>query len=177
MSERVARASIVPGWMTLSELSWLESVASGKDLVIEFGSWRGRSSVALGAARKVICVDLFVDQQQETGTGEDILDDFLHATEWETDDIVPMRGALDDEEFVDALVEGFARSADVVFIDASHDEDSVRRDIEVARKLLKPGGILCGHDYSTAWPGVVAAVNDLAPGHQRAAESIWFSQE
>lgn len=176
MSERVARASIVQGWMTPAELSWLESTASGKKLAIELGSWHGRSSVALGSARRVICVDTFIDQPQECGTGDDILEDFLYATRHGTDDIVPVRGSLADEAFVESLAFAFAGSADVVFIDASHDEQSVRRDIGIARRLLRPGGILCGHDYSTAWSGVVAAVNDLVPGFQRAADSIWWSK-
>ena len=37
--------------------------------------------------------------------------------------------------------------ADLVFIDASHGYDDVKQDIHVALHLIKPGGILCGHDY------------------------------
>ena len=38
-------------------------------------------------------------------------------------------------------------SLDAVYIDAEHDEDSVREDIRVWRPKIKPGGILSGHDW------------------------------
>src|SRR3990167_907724 len=38
-------------------------------------------------------------------------------------------------------------SLDAVYIDAAHDEDSVREDIRTWRAKIKPGGILSGHDY------------------------------
>ena len=36
---------------------------------------------------------------------------------------------------------------DLVFIDACHEEDYIRKDIEAWFPLVKEGGILCGHDY------------------------------
>lgn len=38
-------------------------------------------------------------------------------------------------------------SLDAVYIDAEHDEESIREDIRVWRPKLKPGGILSGHDF------------------------------
>ena len=38
-------------------------------------------------------------------------------------------------------------SLDAVYIDAAHDENSVREDIKTWRPKIKPGGILSGHDY------------------------------
>ena len=38
-------------------------------------------------------------------------------------------------------------SLDAVYIDAAHDEDSVREDIRTWRSKIKQGGILSGHDY------------------------------
>src|SRR3990167_8363819 len=38
-------------------------------------------------------------------------------------------------------------SLDAVYIDAEHDEDSVREDIRTWRPKIKQGGILSGHDY------------------------------
>lgn len=42
------------------------------------------------------------------------------------------------------------RSLDAVYIDAEHDEDSVREDIKTWRSKIKFGGFLCGHDFSEA---------------------------
>jgi hypothetical protein len=49
-------------------------------------------------------------------------------------------------------------SLDVVFIDALHDYESVKHDIELWWPLVRPGGYLCGHDYNHKWPGVMRAV-------------------
>ena len=48
---------------------------------------------------------------------------------------------------VDAAKDFPDRSLDAVYIDAEHDEDSVREDIKTWRKKIKFGGLLCGHDY------------------------------
>ena len=50
---------------------------------------------------------------------------------------------------------------DFIYIDGAHDYDSVKQDIELALPLLKPRGILAGHDYQPEHPGVVAAVKEL----------------
>ena len=49
----------------------------------------------------------------------------------------------------------------MVFIDADHAYDSVKRDILNYRPFLRKGGLLCGHDYYYGWPGVMHAVDEL----------------
>ena len=48
---------------------------------------------------------------------------------------------------VDAAKDFEDGSLDAVYIDAEHDEDSVREDIRAWRPKIKPGGLLSGHDY------------------------------
>lgn len=63
----------------------------------------------------------------------------------------------------------------LVFIDAAHDYDSIRADILAWKPLLTPGGVLCGHDFSEGWPGVVEAVNELLPGYAVfPRSSVWY---
>jgi len=50
-------------------------------------------------------------------------------------------------------------SIDMIFIDALHDRNSVLRDIEIAKRIVKKGGIISGHNYSLNWFGVIEAVN------------------
>ena len=50
---------------------------------------------------------------------------------------------------------------DAVYIDVSHDYESVKADILAWGPKLRPGGILSGHDYGPHAPGVVRAVNEL----------------
>jgi hypothetical protein len=52
-----------------------------------------------------------------------------------------------------------------VFIDACHQYQYVREDVRAWYPLVRPGGILCGHDYRGNRPkkwGVVEAVNEFA---------------
>lgn len=172
--DRISRASAVPGWMTPEELRWLESTARGKQLVVEFGSWRGRSSVALAAAVKLVCVDTFVDMPQEDGTGESTYPHFCRSIADDADHVEAIVASLASEATAAMLRKRFGNSADVVFIDASHDEQSVLRDISIAASLVRPGGILCGHDFSPAWPGVVSAVKNNFKDFQRGPGSIWW---
>ncbi len=53
------------------------------------------------------------------------------------------------------------KSLDFVFIDAQHDYESVRDDIELWTPKVKPGGLLSGHDYCQKFPGVIKAVNEV----------------
>lgn len=51
---------------------------------------------------------------------------------------------------------------DYVYIDGNHKYDYVKRDIEEYYQLLKPNGIIAGHDFSASWPGVIVAVTEFA---------------
>jgi uncharacterized Rossmann fold enzyme len=56
-------------------------------------------------------------------------------------------------------------SLDFVFIDADHSYEGARADIRAWRSKVKPGGLLCGHDYeNTDYPkfGVTRAVREFA---------------
>ena len=69
------------------------------------------------------------------------------------------------------------QSLDFVFLDASHDEKSVRRDIAGWRPKIKPGGVLAGHDYSSkSFPGVKRAVDSMLPRRQRASKNSWMME-
>lgn len=52
---------------------------------------------------------------------------------------------------------------DIIYIDASHDYESVKKDILSWLPKLKKNGIICGDDYSIYFPGVVQAVNEVFP--------------
>ncbi|MEM9969122.1 MAG: class I SAM-dependent methyltransferase [Pseudomonadota bacterium] len=60
-----------------------------------------------------------------------------------------------------------ANSIDWVYIDAAHDYDNVRLDLDACARVVRPGGIIAGHDYvrwvsPTERYGVVEAVNEFA---------------
>lgn len=57
------------------------------------------------------------------------------------------------------------KAYDLVFLDADHTYEFVLADIMAWKPLLRPGGILCGHDWGQKdHPGVEQAVRRLLPG-------------
>lgn len=50
--------------------------------------------------------------------------------------------------------------ADFVFIDAAHSYQAVKADLEAWRPKVKAGGWFGGHDYHSAHPGVIRAVDE-----------------
>lgn len=49
---------------------------------------------------------------------------------------------------------------DFIYIDANHDYEFVLNDINIAKKIVKSGGIIAGHDYHHTYPGVIKAVGE-----------------
>ena len=62
---------------------------------------------------------------------------------------------------------------DMVFIDAAHDHENVKADIQAWKPLVKPGGLLCGHDWGH--PPIVQAVRELL-GNPKSSSTIWYSR-
>lgn len=64
-------------------------------------------------------------------------------------------------------------SLEWVHLDARHDYESVKADIEAWLPKVKPGGWLSGDDYDEhKWPEVVRAVGDLLPDAK-----LWSNQQ
>jgi len=81
----------------------------------------------------------------------------------------------------EAASKGFKpESLDLVFIDAIHLYDYAKQDIQSWLPKLKPGGILAGHDYQKAFPGVIKAVDEFCPEgklHVEGDHVWWFFKE
>jgi hypothetical protein len=71
-----------------------------------------------------------------------------------------------------------ARFFDFVFIDANHQRNFVDADIQAWQAHLKPGGLLCGHDYDPKnFPGVVEAVTSrFGKEIHRDVSNTWFKK-
>lgn len=69
-----------------------------------------------------------------------------------------------------------ASSIDMVMLDAAHDGRSAAEDITAWESRLRPGGWLCGHDYSSAWPGVVGAVDRLLGSRAVVCGTVWIAE-
>lgn len=65
---------------------------------------------------------------------------------------------------------------DFCFIDAAHDYENVKADILAWRMKVKPGGVIAGHDYCSAWPGVMDAVDEIFPDRILTSKSVWYKK-
>lgn len=176
----IAKALTVGGWMSPGELTWLAKMASESDKIVEFGSFHGRSTRALGdnirENGKVWAVDPWNgDYPDESGSALDMVNtyvypyfranllDLIH-----NGTVIPVRG------YSYSFVLPF--KVDMVFIDGDHRYNTVNRDIDTALHLLRPGGILAGHDYGhPLWTGVKKAVDERFDVDTE--ESIWFTRK
>ncbi len=72
-------------------------------------------------------------------------------------------------------------SADIIYVDAAHEYEPVKADIEKYWPLLKPGGIMFGDDYLLPnWPGVVKAVDEFCKNNNLALSVngvMWYFQK
>lgn len=67
-----------------------------------------------------------------------------------------------------------ANALDLVFIDGDHRYDAVAKDIAGCRKHIAPGGIICGHDFSAEFPGVIQAATEL--GIDGLMGTVWWKE-
>ncbi|MDD9906789.1 MAG: class I SAM-dependent methyltransferase [Rhodospirillaceae bacterium] len=144
--------------------------------ILEIGSWTGSSTLTWAQALdrycrdqgKVLCVDPWLpyfsaEQLQQdanyqlmaTLSGLDITYNlFLHNTQF-----VPQGVKIDHMRglSVDILPYLKESSFDLIYIDGDHAYESALFDMLMAKKLVKPGGLICGDDLE-----VQASECDLA---------------
>lgn len=150
---------------------WLAGEAAKHKKIVEIGAFSGRTTRVLtdNTTGQVISVDDWTggtDEECKRIIAEHpVYEEFLANTKDCKNLQVLKMSSLDAA----AALEG--KTFDLIFIDASHDYESVKADILAWLPLLAPGGLLCGDDIG--FPGVVKAVNELLPGNSRVAGSFW----
>jgi predicted O-methyltransferase YrrM len=65
-------------------------------------------------------------------------------------------------------------SLDLVFIDANHSYDYVKKDIIKYTPKLKENGLLTGHDID--YPGVNQAVNEMIEHYDVGPNYVWIKK-
>ena len=139
--------------------------AKDGDLLVELGVWKGGSTSFMGVellnSNKNVsfhAIDSF-DGSKEHGSVSD----------WLFDEASKNLKPLTDIGIVN-LIKGYSldvvktykdESIDFCFIDASHEYEDVKADLVAWLPKIKSGGILAGHDYDIAWPGVIRAVDEV----------------
>jgi predicted O-methyltransferase YrrM len=170
----------ISGWMLPEELEWLAIQAQNKKRILELGSWKGRSTRAMldNTTATITCVDTWGGPSDIWNYGRDfsevtehgpefVLEQFINNTS-RSDKIIVLKMSCDTAAKV--LVGKF----DMIFVDADHLYEAVKQDILNYIPLLTDDGLLCGHDYSPAWPGVVRAVHETLENVSVGAGTIWY---
>ena len=167
-------AARTAAWFDYPEI-YDAAVAEAMDgaVFVEVGSFLGRSSAYLadrirrsGKRITLFCVDHFKlgDSVRDIPEAQRFLEEsggnyfrqFLRNISPYRDIVIALCG--DSLAMAEYIPDG---SADFVFIDASHDESSVRADIAAWKMKLKPGGQMAGHDFDLA--SVRTAVDEAFP--------------
>ena len=172
----IDRASKINGWMSERELQWLSDRAKEHNLIVELGSYRGRSTRALGDSTKgkVIAIDhwqgephLPMEQEERDRLFKEFkanLSDLI-----ENEKVVPVNVNHADVNTVPMLAE---IKPDFVFVDGDHNQS--RRDIQTWLPKIILGGIIAGHD-STHIP-IAKTVAELLPSFKLIKNTkIWYA--
>jgi predicted O-methyltransferase YrrM len=173
----ITRAKAITGWMHEEELHWLASKAAGCAVIVEVGSYKGRSTRALAdhCPGVVHAVDPWANYVNDNGTESKQINPEAAWPQFQEnmkDHLAS--GKLQVHRGTLATALGLRDlKADMVFIDGDHRYEAVMEDVRIARELLRKGGLLCGHDYRhKSWPGVKRAVNELF-GEVPLCRTIW----
>jgi predicted O-methyltransferase YrrM len=138
----------VPGWLTDEEGEALYELArgcEGRGVIVEIGSWKGKSTICLGVgSRAGNGVPIFaIDPHADYRFG-----DFKANVERAgVADLVTPIASLSQ-----AAADGFHHAIELLFVDGSHEEQLVREDFEKWVPKVVEGGWVAFHD--TTWtPG------------------------
>lgn len=178
----VSVARRIPGWLTDAEANALFEIARSRDssadvVIVELGSWHGKSSVLLAAglcsqaSARLYCIDPFGQDENPVFQAREY-DPLLRRMPYSLEEgfkrTIRRCGVAHVVEAVKGysydVVRTWERAIDVLFIDASHHYEAVQRDFQLWSAFVKPGGIVALHDVSPSYPGPSRVMaEDLQP--------------
>lgn len=148
--------------------------------VIEVGSWKGLSANRMakvckmqGFEAEIICIDTWLGSPEHM-EGESashgmrrvngvptLLTDFAENTKTAGNDDVIFPFPISSAQGASYLAsKGVV--ADIIYVDAGHEYESVLLDLTLYWRLLRPGGVMIMDDYR--WPGVRRAIDEHFAG-------------
>lgn len=164
----------------LKELVDVCNYLPNKNNMIEIGAFQGEST-------RVWCEyfdHVYVIDPWETGwdnsdnasniNGVEIEDIFDKNLE-KFDNFTKIRGYSHDPE-VRQFFENLDEEFDFIYLDACHQYEPVKADIEYYQNLVKPSGYIGGDDYKDKWPGVKKAVNKMYGKPDRIFRKTWIKK-
>ena len=156
----------VDGWFTDKEGMLLYNLAkrcTGRGVIVEIGSWKGKSTIWLaqgskaGKKVKVYAIDPHIGSPPLKPNGEEIwtFDEFKrNITAAGADDIISPIVKTSEE-----AVREVTEPVELIFIDGDHTYEGVKKDFELWYPKVVPGGFMVFHD-SIILPGPKRVVGE-----------------
>jgi len=169
-------------------------------LIIEVGSWKGDSAALMASylAEKqidgaLICVDTWLGGIEHIGSDDlkwglkqfskygyptlyfNFLANMVHKNVHRLVIPIPNTSVIAGRYLQNRKI-----SADLIYLDASHDEDDVYADLQTYWPILRPGGVMLGDDWSARWHGVICAASRFTREKHltlQTAGEKWFVQK
>lgn len=174
----ISKAQQIDGWMWNQDLYWLAIKASVHFDILEIGSFLGRSTRALADNTNgfVTACDIW-DYDMYKNSNHDLFRLYPNAERIFIDNLkdhissgkVTMhKGSLYDKKVPSIF--------DMIFIDGNHEYEFIKKDIQIAKKVV-PRGLICGHDFGTEWRDVEKAVREeFGTNFGTFGSSLWFTE-
>ena len=192
------------GWMCerfehvfLDHLRRVHALRQRPLTIVEVGTWKGLSAITMATIAKrhnipvtIVCVDTWLGAPEFWTWG---LHDATRGQSLKRRNGYPavyytfLRNVLDSGH-ADAIVpfpissteaiqvfKHYDIRADLVYVDASHEYQAVKNDIEAVWDLVEPAGTVFGDDYMPGWPGVMQAVNEFSVQHPAHVDGVVWS--
>lgn len=174
---------IIPGYFSTQQRIFYDDIierAEENDIIVEVGCLMGKSMAYLHDRMlkhkkwlEIHCVDHFqgvpaIPYTLEINLWEVFKANMIMCGAWRHLRMTIHK--MDSAKAAECLAD---KSCFCVFIDASHDYESVCKDIDAWLPKVKSGGVLAGDDYLLTFPGVMQAVAEKLPD-ARIEESVWI---
>lgn len=152
------------GWCCEDTKTFLEKISKNAKIIIELGSYLGKSTRHFLEKNKnciVICVDNWKSKPSAKHmlekNHEFLLYELFVSTNWDYKDriIIVKNNTIDGLLSIRKII----NNVDCIYIDASHDYNSVILDIKTSFNCF-PKAKIFGHDWD--WKSVSSAVKDYA---------------
>lgn len=149
-------------------------------LIVEVGTWKGASAIHFASLCKelkydaqILCVDTWLGSEEYYTNLTVWHPHLLKKAGYPSVYYTFLRNVV-DAGFKESIIPFPTTSIiaakvlkhhniypDIIYLDASHDYESVYMDLELYYDILNNGGYLIGDDYSSTWQGVVDACADF----------------
>ena len=133
----------------------------------EIGVYAGSSTLIFlesGKVKSLLAVDPWMDEllswevKRHNVPMEDVYQTFVARVSQKHPQVTAVRKTSGDAA-AEAAAQG--RTFDFVYIDGDHSYESCIADIKAWLPLIRPGGVIAGHDHVADFPGVAKAVAEM----------------